>query len=103
MKKIRCPYCGKELINLSVNGGNEFWCDDCYVEYTIEETIVEVDGISKEELIENCIADIDNMVDKGMIRDKWDCICFAKGYCTRNGEIPIPIINHILNLRIEIR
>lgn len=31
MKKINCPKCGKELINLlSPNDPeSEFWCDDC--------------------------------------------------------------------------
>ena len=30
MKKITCPICGKELINLSCNNDvSEFWCDDC--------------------------------------------------------------------------
>lgn len=41
IKKIKCPYCGKELINLNIYGDNDFWCDDCNIDFIIEnETII---------------------------------------------------------------
>lgn len=43
MKKIKCPICGKELIQLNVlifeTGYEycyEFWCDDCKINIIIE-------------------------------------------------------------------
>ena len=38
MKKIFCPHCGKELINLNIYGGNDFWCDDCDIDYVVEDS-----------------------------------------------------------------
>lgn len=43
MKKIKCPFCGKELVVLNdVDVGifykyrYEFWCDECEIEITIK-------------------------------------------------------------------
>lgn len=43
MIKIKCPFCGKELIQLNFDTKGhfyknyyEFWCDECYIEITIE-------------------------------------------------------------------
>ena len=41
IKYINCPICGKQLINLSDEddrrfGYNEFWCDACHIDITIE-------------------------------------------------------------------
>ena len=40
IKKVRCPYCGKELIKLEPYEDNkaEFWCDDCEIEVTIKKS-----------------------------------------------------------------
>ena len=40
MKKINCPKCGKELINLTPTYKNNsyYWCDDCYLEIRIKPT-----------------------------------------------------------------
>lgn len=37
MKKFSCISCGKELINLSLEGDEEntFWCDDCDIDISI--------------------------------------------------------------------
>lgn len=37
IKKITCPSCGKELINLGVaaNQRNTFWCDECKIDFEI--------------------------------------------------------------------
>lgn len=37
MKKIKCPFCSKELIRLEPFEDNvyEFWCDDCDLEIVI--------------------------------------------------------------------
>lgn len=44
---IKCPYCGKELIDLSIamvnKGVYEFWCDDCNVEVYVTKRNVSID------------------------------------------------------------
>ena len=44
---IKCPYCEKELIDLSITmvnkGVYEFWCDDCNVEIYVTKRNVSVD------------------------------------------------------------
>lgn len=44
---IRCPYCGKELIDLSImmvnKGVYEFWCDDCNAEVYVTKKNVLID------------------------------------------------------------
>ena len=42
-KRFYCPECGKALINISdkdelLNGISKFWCDDCKLDFTIEDT-----------------------------------------------------------------
>lgn len=37
VKKIRCPYCGKELINSNIYGGNDFWCNVCRLDFIIKD------------------------------------------------------------------
>ncbi len=42
-KKFYCPECGKALINISdkdelLDGVSKFWCDDCKLDFTIEDT-----------------------------------------------------------------
>lgn len=39
MKKINCPICWKELVNLNITSEkiSEFWCDDCNIDITVEE------------------------------------------------------------------
>lgn len=45
MKKINCPKCGKELINLAFDDDVEsrFWCDDCLIDIIITEENEEED------------------------------------------------------------
>ena len=44
MKRIFCPYCGKELINLNNYGGYDFWCDDCNIDYIIEDSNIIIEN-----------------------------------------------------------
>lgn len=42
-KRFYCPECGKALINISdknelLDGISKFWCDDCKLDFTIEDT-----------------------------------------------------------------
>ena len=37
-RRIRCPQCGKELVNLSIQGESEFWCDDCGLDIVLNRT-----------------------------------------------------------------
>lgn len=42
-KKFYCPECGKALINIAdkdelLDGISKFWCDDCKLDFTIEDT-----------------------------------------------------------------
>lgn len=39
IKKISCPHCKKELINLSLfTKDNQFWCDVCGKDYEVIES-----------------------------------------------------------------
>ena len=53
IKKLRCPKCGKELINLSVEEESNFWCDECKLDITLNRSeklplIIENDSVRLE-------------------------------------------------------